>query len=283
MENIEPRPSPSSVRKLLNKFHIKPRKGLGQNFLVSQPLLQRIIEAADITEEDVVLEIGSGLGTLTVGLAGCAGRVIALELDERLIPVLRQATAPYPQVKVMQGDILVIEPADLISTPYKVVANLPYYVTSAILRHLLEARRKPSLMVVTVQKEVAQRIVARPGEMSLLAVSVQLYGQPRIVAYARPGAFYPSPRVASAVLRIDLYQQLPAQIDDTQSFFDLVRAGFAQRRKQLRNSLSHGLNLPPDQIIEALHQCGLNQRQRPQELSVEQWARLYRELSPLIG
>jgi 16S rRNA (adenine1518-N6/adenine1519-N6)-dimethyltransferase len=269
---------PSAVRSLLRKFEIKPRKGLGQNFLVSEGLLQRIIAAAEIGKEDAVLEIGAGLGTLTWALAHCAGRVIALELDERLIPLLQRVLAPYPHVEIVQGDILAIEPADLVSTPYKVVANLPYYITSAILRHLLEARRTPSLMVVTVQREVAQRLVAGPGQMSLLAVSVQFYGQPRIVARAPPGAFYPSPRVSSAVVRIDLYDQPPTVVDDVGTFFDVVRAGFAQRRKQLRNSLSQGLNLRVNEVVEALHRCGLSEKQRAQELTVEQWARLYEEL-----
>ncbi len=270
---------PSAVRRLLKKLDIKPRKRLGQNFLVSEWLLQRIIAAAEIGEEDAVLEIGAGLGALTRGLAHCAGRVIALELDERLVPPLQRALAPYPQVEIVQGNILTIEPADLISTPYKVVANLPYYISSAILRHLLEARRKPSLMVVTVQREVARRLVAGPGEMSLLAVSVQFYGQPRIVAHAPPSAFYPSPRVNSAVVRIDLYDELPTPVDDVRTFFDVVRAGFAQRRKQLRNSLSQGLNLRVNEVVEALHRCGLSEKQRAQELTVEQWARLYEELS----
>lgn len=272
---------PSSVSRLLRKFDIRPRKGLGQNFLVSEGLLRRIIDAADIGPEDVVLEIGAGLGTLTQPLAQRAARVIALEVDKRLIPILHDSVSSYPHVEVVQGDILAIDPADLVSSPYKVVANLPYYITSAILRHLLEARRKPSLMVVTVQREVADRIVAGPGAMSLLAVSVQFYGQPRIVAKAPPGAFYPSPRVTSAVVRIDVYEHPPTMVEDTDAFFEVVRAGFAQRRKQaLRNSLAHGLNLPANQVVEALHRCGLDERQRAQELSVEQWSLLYRELYP---
>ena len=271
---------PLSARRLLKKFEFKPRKALGQNFVISEGLLQRIISAAELRKEDIVLEIGAGLGALTLGLAQHAGRVIALELDERFIPLLHQLLAPYPHVDIVQGDILAIEPSDLIPRPYKVVANLPYYITSAILRHLLEARRKPSLMVVTVQREVAQRIVARPGEMSLLAISVQFYGLPRIVARAPSGAFYPSPGVASAVVRIDLYDQPLTAVNDVEAFFDTVRAGFAQRRKQLRNSLSQGLNLSVEKVVEALRRCGLSEKQRAQELSVEQWAKLHGELYP---
>ena len=269
---------PSSVRSLLRKFGIRPSKRLGQNFLVSQRLRERIIAAAELCQQDVVLEIGAGLGTLTRSLAQRTRRVVAFELDRRLIPILREELAPYPHVEIVQADILTVEPADLISTPYKVVANLPYYVTSAILRHLLEARQKPALMVVTVQSEVGQRLVAGPGAMSLLAVSVQFYGQPSIVAKAAPGAFYPSPRVNSAVVRIDVYERPPTPVDDVEAFFAVVRAGFAQRRKQLRNSLSQGLHLPVGKVVQALRRCGLDEKQRAQELGVGDWACLYGEL-----
>jgi 16S rRNA (adenine1518-N6/adenine1519-N6)-dimethyltransferase len=272
-------PRPPSVKRLLREFGIKPKKRLGQNFLVSQTLLKRIIAAAELADQDTVLEIGAGLGTLTRRLAKRAGRVIALELDERLIPLLHDQLASYPHVEIVHGDILSIELANLIPTPYKVVANLPYYITSAILRHLLESEHKPALMVVTVQNEVAERLVAGPGVMSLLAVSVQFYGQPRIVAKAPPGAFYPSPRVRSAVVRIDPFVERPTTVDDVEIFFRIVRAGFSQRRKQLRNSLSQGLNLPVDEVVEALHRCGIDEKQRPQELSVGQWAQLYGELT----
>lgn len=270
---------PSSVRKLLRECGIKPRKGLGQNFLVSEALLRRIIAAAEIQPQDTILEVGAGLGTLTQALAQKAAQVFAVELDRRFIPMLQSLLAPYPQVNIVQGDMLSIEPGDLLAKPYKVVANLPYYITSAILRHLLEAKFKPCLMVVTVQNEVAQRIVAPPGQMSLLAVSVRFYGRPRIVAKAPPGAFYPSPRVNSAVVRIELFEQPPVEVDDVGAFFQVVRAGFAQRRKQLRNSLAHGLELPVERVVEAMHRCALDEKQRAQELTVEQWARLHRELT----
>ncbi len=269
---------PASVRRLLRQSDIKPQKGLGQNFLVSERLLQRIIDAADLDERDVVLEVGAGLGTLTAPLARRAARVIALEVDARLIPLLEHALDPFDNVHIVQGDVLAIKPGELVSPPYKVVANLPYYVTSAVLRHFLEADVKPSLMVVTVQREVAERIVASPGQMSLLAVSVQFYGQPRIVAQAPPGAFYPSPDVHSAVVRIDVRESPRPQVDDVERFFQIVRAGFAQRRKQLRNSLSQGLNLPVGEVIGALRRSGLRETQRPQELSIEDWVLLSGEL-----
>jgi 16S rRNA (adenine1518-N6/adenine1519-N6)-dimethyltransferase len=275
--------APVSAKSLLRKFEIKPLKRWGQNFLVSEGVLERILAAAEIQREDVVLEVGAGLGALTQALARRGARVIALELDGRLIPLLRRAVAPYSHVEVVKGDVLAIELDDLVSVPYKAVGNLPYYITSAILRHLLEARRKPSLLVVTVQREVAQRMVAQPGEMSLLAVSVQFYGRARIVASVQPGAFYPSPRVKSAVVRIDPHEQLSTRVDDVERFFDVVRAGFGQRRKQLRNSLSQGLGLPVEAVVEALRRCDLDERQRAQALSVEQWGCLYRELRALMA
>ncbi len=277
MSGSEPRTS--SVKRLLRELDIKPKKRLGQNFIVSEGLLQRIIAAAELDQRDAVLEIGAGLGTLTRRLAQRVRRVVALELDERLIPLLQRELAPYPHVEIVHGDILSIEPADLISPPYKVAGNLPYYITSAILRHLLETKQRPGLMVVTVQNEVADRLVAGPGAMSLLAVSVQFYGQPRIIARAPPSAFYPSPRVRSAVVRIEPYAETPATVDDVGAFFRIVRAGFSQRRKQLRNSLSQGLNLTVEGTVEALHRSGIDERQRAQELSVEQWIQLYRELT----
>jgi 16S rRNA (adenine1518-N6/adenine1519-N6)-dimethyltransferase len=273
----------SSVSKLLKQFDIRPRKGLGQNFLISDGLLQRIVDAADLDRRDVVLEVGAGLGTLTRHLCQRAGRVIAVELDERLLPLLHQTLGPYGNIDVLHGDILAFNPGDLVSPPYKVVGNLPYYITSAVLRHFLEARAKPSLLVVTVQREVADRIVASPGEMSLLAVSVQLYGQPRVIAKAPPGAFYPSPGVHSAVVRIDIHPSPQLSAEQEEGFFDVVRAGFGQRRKQLRNSLSQGLKVPVEEVVEALRSAGLDQRQRPQELSIEQWVRLYSELEDATG
>jgi len=270
-----------NVRRLLKEFDIQPRKSLGQNFLVDQRALERIVEAAELGPEDIVLEIGPGLGTLTRLLAAAAGRVVAVELDQRLVEVLKQTLADLPNVQIIHGDILELNPADLLEQQrgcfqYKVVANLPYYITSAILRHLLTAEVKPRLMVVTVQLEVARRIIAKPGDMSLLAVSVQFYGRPRIVTHVKAGAFYPSPQVDSAVIRIDLDDRPVVEVDDADSFFEVVRAGFAQRRKQLRNALAAELNLPASEVAQALSKAGVNPKRRAQTLSLEEWARVWR-------
>ena len=275
-----------NVRRLLREFDIQPKKSLGQNFLVDQRALERIVEAAELGPEDIVLEIGPGLGALTRLLAAEAGRVVAVELDQRLVEVLKQtatAKADLPNVEIIHGDILELNPADLLEQQgdnfqYKVVANLPYYITSAIIRHLLTAEVRPKLMVVTVQLEVARRITAEPGEMSLLAVSVQFYGRPRIVARIKAGAFYPSPQVDSAVIRIDLDDYPVVEVDDVDSFFEVVRAGFAQRRKQLRNALAAGSALSASEVAQALSKAGVNPKRRAQTLSIKEWAKVWREM-----
>ena len=271
------------VRRLLREFNLQPKKGLGQNFLVSEGALRRIVAAADLEPGDVVLEVGPGLGTLTRLLAQQAKRVIAVELDQRLVEILSQTLADFPNVKVVQGDILEMEPGgpgelSQLSPGYKVVANLPYYITSAVLRHLLTAKVKPRLIVVTVQREVAQRMTASPGQMSLLSVSVQFYGRPRIVARIPAGAFYPVPKVNSAVVRIDLDESPTVAVADVDRFFEIVRAGFGQKRKQLRNALAHGLSLSTSTVVEALRRAGVDEKRRAQTLSLEEWTRVTREM-----
>jgi 16S rRNA (adenine1518-N6/adenine1519-N6)-dimethyltransferase len=271
------------VHRLLREFNLQPKKGLGQNFLVSEGALRRIVAAADLEPGDVVLEVGPGLGTLTRLLAQQAKRVMAVELDQRLVEILSQTLADFPNVKVVQGDILEMEPGGSgglsgLAPNYKVVANLPYYITSAVLRYLLTAKVKPQLIVVTVQREVAQRMIASPGQMSLLSVSVQFYGRPRIVARIPAGAFYPVPKVNSAVVRIDLDESPTVAVADVDRFFEVVRAGFGQKRKQLRNALAQGLSLPASTVVEALRCAEVDEKRRAQTLSLEEWARVTQEM-----
>jgi len=276
------------ARGLLKQWDLRPSKGLGQNFLLDRAALEKIVTAAELGPDDVILEVGAGLGTLTERLAQSAGHVIAVELDERLMPVLRSALSGFDNVTLIQGDILALAPAALVSAAsyqcpastiqYKVVANLPYYITSAVLRHLLEASLKPQRMVVTVQREVAERIVARPGQMSLLAVSVQFYGRPQLLFRIKPGSFYPPPGVESTVVRVDLHATPPVPEDDEAAFFRVVRAGFSQRRKQLRNGLAAGLRRPPEEVAARLREIGVDPQRRPQALSLEEWARVARVL-----
>jgi len=274
------------VRGLLRQWNLRPSKGLGQNFLCDQAVLEKIVAAAELTPDDVVLEIGAGLGTLTELLAQAAGRVVAVELDERLIPVLQSVLTDFENITLVQGDILALDPGDLINAPnpqYKVVANLPYYITSAVLRHLLEANLKPRSMVLTVQREVAERIVAQPGQMSLLAVSVQLYGRPRLLFRIQPGSFYPAPRVESALLRVDIHPTPLVDAKNRDAFFRVVRAGFSQRRKQLHNSLAAGLGRSSEEAAAGLEKAGIDPRRRAQALSLEEWARVAQSLGGLSG
>lgn len=275
-----------NVHEILRRFNLRPRKGLGQNFLVDEVHLARIVAAAELSPEDIVLEIGPGLGTLTTRLAREAGRVIAVELDERMLPILQEVLAEHENVRVIHGDILALDPAELIEqetafTPsasepmsYKVVANLPYYIASAAIRHLLEARVPPSLIVLTVQKEVAQRMAALPPRMSILAVSVQFYAEVEIVDRIPAGAFYPAPKVDSAVVRLRRRPQPAVSVENVKGFFRVVRAGFSQRRKQLRNALAAGLGRPAREVTAALEAAGIDPRRRAETLTLEEWGRL---------
>lgn len=265
-----------SVPALLRRHGLRPRKGLGQNFLGDRTLLARIADAAELDSSETVLEIGAGLGTLTRLLAERAGRVIAVEIDARLLPVLHEQVGSLSNVRIVHGDALALDPGELVApaTEYKAVGNLPYYITSALLRHLLEATPRPRLLAVTVQREVAERILAGPGDMSLLSLGVQVYGVPRIVARLPAGAFYPRPQVDSALLRIDV-ADLPRVGDaDVEAIFRLARAGFGQKRKTLRNALRGGLDLPAPYVEHALRAADIDPRRRAETLSLEEWARL---------
>lgn len=270
------RRAPPTVRALLRRYGFRPRKKLGQNFLVDEEILDRTADVADIGPADQVLEIGPGLGTLTLRLAERAGRVVAVELDAELARIVGETVAEYGNVTVVHQDILRFDPATYFPPRgYKVIGNLPYYVTSPILRHFLESASPPSLMVMMLQREVAERITARPGDLSLLAVSVQLYAEPKIVRLVDAGAFYPPPKVDSALLRLDLLPK-PAVDVDTARFFAVVAAGFSQRRKQLHNALSQRFWMQPGQATELLHAVGIEPRRRAETLSLEEWAELTR-------
>ncbi len=288
-----------SLSTLLKRYNLRPRKGLGQNFLVDPHHLAKIVAAAELTGAETVLEIGPGPGTLTRLLAESAGRVIAVELDPQLVSLLSHELADLPNLTIVQADILQLQLDTLLTAPpagqltypptnqppthlpaFKVVANLPYYITSAVLRYLLEATPRPERIVVTVQKEVAQRIVAQPGQMSLLAVSVQFYGQPTLVHRIPAGAFYPPPKVDSAVVRIDTWPEPAIPVEEVDHFFRVVKAGFGQKRKQLKNSLAAGLHKPVEEIVRALEQAQLAPTRRAETLSLVEWGRLAGVLQP---
>ena len=273
------------TRRLLRQSHLRVRKGLGQHFLIDGEVLKLITSAAKLTPSDVIIEIGPGLGILTKELARQAGWVMAIELDSKLAAILEQTLASLDNVTIINEDILKIDPTALLlktrlppatnsHLSYKVVANLPYYITSPILRHFLEASVKPQIMVIMVQKEVAEAIVARPGQMSVLSISVQFYGEPSIVSYVPAHCFYPVPEVDSAILRINPYLQ-PAVAVTNESFFKLVRAGFTATRKQLANSLSQGLGLSKAEVLSLLAEAHIVPQRRAETLTLDEWARLW--------
>ena len=266
---------PLKAGALLKHYGLRAHKGLGQNFLQDPLALEKIIEAAQIQPSDIVLEIGPGLGSLTRYLAVSAKEVIGVELDANLLPPLKAVLSPYANVRVIHSDILKLLPEDLISEKdYLVVANIPYYITSAVIRHLLERETKPRRIVLTVQREVAQRICAKPGDMSLLALSVQVYGKPRIGAHIPAGAFFPAPKVDSAVLVVDIYPSPLVKPELLDTFFQLIKAGFSQKRKTLRNALSSGLHISPTDAADLLNRANIDPQRRAETLSIEEWERM---------
>lgn len=260
---------------LLREYQLQPKKSLGQNFLVDPNGLEKVMLAAGIGPNDAVLEIGAGLGSLTVLLAQTAGQVVAVEIDRSLLPPLTQALSAYRNVRIVEGDILKLPLEELIpGEGYLVVANIPYYISSAILRRLLGAETRPERMTLTMQQEVAERICARDGKLSLLALSVQVFGAPKIEARIPAGCFYPVPDVDSAVLSLALYPQPLIALEDMDDFFRLARAGFSQKRKTLRNALSAGLALPAAEIEKLLRAAGIDPQRRAETLSIPEWKRL---------
>ena len=265
------------LRNLLYAYGMRPNKSFGQNFLIDRPVLMKIVEAAEIKMSDQVMEVGAGTGVLTQELAKRASRVVAVELERDMLAILAKMTGRYANVEVVARNLLYLDPAEVFGeAPYKLVANLPYYITAPTFRHFLESANAPRLLVVMVQEEVAQRIVAEPGDLSLLAVSIQFYGRPQIIAHVPAAAFYPAPKVDSAILRVDLHAEAPLAREERDSFFQIVQAGFSERRKQLHNALTHGLHGKNEDIRAWLTAAGIETSRRAETLSIEEWLNLHR-------
>ena len=262
----------------------RAKKALGQNFLIDRRVRAKIVEAADISPTDTVLEVGPGRGFLTKALVERAGLVVAIELDGGLIPHLTEAFTEYDNVDFVEGDARTVDIGDLIGTEteYKIVANLPYYAATPIVRRFLEYHHKPTTLVVMVQKEVGLEMTASPGKMGILSVATQVYGRPRIVTSVSPKAFRPSPNVTSAVVRIDTYAEPAVAFDSAERFFTLVRAAFSAPRKQIHNSLKNGLGVDPDEVMALLRNAGISPTRRAQTLSMDEWRDLYREYASAL-
>ena len=270
------------LRNLLYTHHMQPNKSFGQNFLIDRATLQRIIEAAEINAGEQVLELGAGTGVLTRELARHARRVVAVELERDMLSLLAETTRNFANVELIERNLLYVDPAAIFGAEaYKLVANLPYYITAPTFRHFLESANPPRLLVVMVQYEVAQRIVAAPGDLSLLGVSIQFYGKPDIVAHVPARAFYPAPKVDSAILRVDLKDEVPLAYKQRDSFFRLVQAGFSERRKQIHNSLARGLHRKDAEVQALLKAAGIDPGRRAETLSIEEWLQLWHQMEKI--
>ncbi len=270
------------VNMTLRKFNLSPSKSLGQNFLIDQGILKSIVQAAELTKEDVVLEIGPGLGSLTAELAESAGSVLAVEIDKRLVPILKETLKDYDNIRIINADILQLDPAaefgDVSPGRLKIVANLPYYITTPVIMKLLESGIKAKTMVLMVQKEVADRMKASPGgkDYGALSVAVQYYSKPSVVQEVPPQSFIPKPEVYSSVIKLELYDKPPVELYDEMLFFRLVKAAFGQRRKTLVNALNNAgyFCLDKEEIKGMLEKTGIGEKQRGETLSLEQFAQL---------
>jgi len=263
--------SPKVVRDLLSRCNVSPSKIMGQNFLVNQQILAKIIEAAKLSPNDTVLEVGPGIGTLTRELAKTVRKIIAIEKDKKMIEILGETLRDCKNVEIIQDNILKFNPQNYspLTTNYKLVANIPYYLTSPLIRKFLEEKNPPKTMTLMVQKEVAQRICSKPPDMSLLAVSVQVYAEPKIISYVKKESFWPSPKVDSAIIEIVPFNnKKTANLD---LFFKIVKAGFSQPRKQMANNLSKSLKKDRYQINQWLLKNSTAPEQRAETLSIKDW------------
>jgi 16S rRNA (adenine1518-N6/adenine1519-N6)-dimethyltransferase len=239
------------------------------------------VAAAGLTRNDTVLEVGPGAGVLTEALVRAAGHVVAVELDKDMLRVLAPLRREHANLELVEANVVSLPPRELVGNgPYKVVANLPYYISSAAIRHFLEAEHRPTLLVLLLQREVAERISAGPGDMGLLSLSVQVYARPEILRIVPATSFYPPPQVESALIRITLRERPVLPPEQLPTFFRLAQAGFSDRRKQLHNALRINLHLPPSEVARLLGAAGVDGKRRAETLSLAEWGRLVENLSP---
>ncbi len=265
------------IKGLLKKYQIRPSKRLGQNFLIDKKVIKKIIRAANLQPKDIILEIGPGIGVLTQELAQKSKKVIAVEKDPKMCEILKETLKDFKNVKIIQGDILKFNNYSLLTTRYKLIANLPYYIVSPTIRMFLESPHPSEEMILMVQKEVAQRICSKPPKMNLLAISVQFYAEPKIISFVSKKSFWPSPKVDGAILKISAFNQYKKSTFN-QRFFEIVRAGFSQPRKQLVNNLAKELKLNKEQVNNWLLKSDIQPFQRAETLTIKNWIRLARML-----
>lgn len=266
-----------TVKKLLKKYDIYPSKRLGQNFLVDKNIFKKIIKAANLLENDVVLEIGPGIGNLTLQLAKRVENVVAIEKDKEMCKALKDilSSLEIKNVEVINKDVLKIDTKHkILNTEYKLVANLPYYITSPVIRKFLEIKNQPKEMILMVQKEVAKRICAKPPKMSILAVSVQFYAKPEIISFVSKKSFWPQPKVDSAIIKITPSRLTPTTNLNPLLFFKIIKAGFSHPRKQLINNLSKELKIEKEKVRNWLLKNKIQPNQRAETLTLNDWSKL---------
>jgi len=266
------------LKSLLQKRNLWAKKSLGQNFLVDASALDQIVRAAELTPDDTVIEVGPGTGFLTERLVEKAGKVIAIEKDSDMIPVLEERFGANSHFELHHSDILKIENSKLKIQNYKVVANIPYYITSPLLKHFLQAEHRPSVMVLLVQKEVAEKICGITGK-SMVTIQTQVFGNPEIIGFVPSSSFYPAPKVESAILKINVFEEPLVPVDQLKDFFRLVGFGFSQKRKKLSNTLGAGLHLKPKETRAVLKKVGIDPDLRAENLEVGDWMRLKNTLT----
>lgn len=268
----------NDLKALLQKHHLWTKKHLGQHFLINKQVLKKIIEVSEISPNDLIVEVGPGLGVLTEELAKKAGKVITIEKDQRLAALLKETLKSFPNIDFINADALKIPPSNI---SYKLIANIPYQITSPLLAHFLLPKqgKRPELIVILIQKEVAEKICAKPPHLNLLAILVQTFGKPKIIQTVAAGDFFPPPKVTSVILKIEIFKK-PAVNCNLEQFFKIVRAGFGQKRKTLLNSLSHNLKLPSETIKQALQNCHIDPSLRAETLTLSEWEKISNVSNP---
>lgn len=274
----------AKTREICQMLEIKPARSKGQNFLINENIYDDIVKAADLKSDDLVLEIGPGLGFLTMKLAKIVKKVVAVELDDGLADYLQTGikSADILNVEIINSDILKFNLAKLNGQKYKVVANLPYNITSIFLRQFLSGENKPEALILMLQKEVAERIIATPPDMNLLAISVQYYGEPKIIREVKAGNFWPEPKVDSAVIKIEVSNNYSGSISEDKQFFNLLKFSFSAKRKMLKNNLAAGLKISPKIIENSLRENNFNPKTRAEELTVSDYKKLFAALGEFV-
>ncbi len=275
----------NTIKRILKEYHAFAQKKLGQHFLIDQDVLDNIITAAKLKSNDIVLEIGPGLGTLTRALSSFVKQIIAVEKDPEIIRVFKSINSDLTGIEIVQDNALMLDRKffkTYLNKPYKLIANLPYYLTSAIIRFFLQSQFSPNMMVLMVQKEVAERIISTPPNANLLSIIIQFYGQPEIISNVSKNAFWPQPKVDSAIIRIIPYKKKLETLSSDEKLFQTIKAGFNEKRKQLHNSLSSNLYLDNAIIKKVLTQSDIRSSRRAQTLTIAEWTKLHQNLQKIL-